>query len=65
MAEKVGRAAYRTAIKWLCDNDDNDWLDSPIHGIPSVAACLVADLFGVSEDRVTRDLRAALAKEAA
>ena len=59
--ERVGRASYRAALRWIADNDDTEWLGHP-HGVPSVTCCLVADLFGVSEDRVTTDLRAAIAK---
>jgi hypothetical protein len=52
----VKRPAYRDAIRWMADNDDILWLDDR-NGCPSVTACLVADLFGVTDERVTADLR--------
>lgn len=50
------RASYREAIRWIADNDDTQWLndDEPMF---SVTAALVADLFDVDTDRVTKDLR--------
>lgn len=49
-------ASYREAVRWLAYNDDTQWLndDDPIE---SVSTALVADLFGVDVERVTRDLR--------
>ena len=55
------RPSYRMAIQWLADNDDNEWLKDE-RPVASVATSLVADLFGVSDDRVTADLRRAIAK---
>jgi hypothetical protein len=49
------RASYRDAIKWLAHNDDNEWLDDD-YGLPSVAACLVADLFGAGDEKVKGDI---------
>jgi hypothetical protein len=56
------RASYRDAIDWMVFNDDTNWLtpDSILDGadiIPSVTASLVADIFGVTTEGVTADLR--------
>lgn len=48
-------AGYREAIRWMFDNDDTNWVDDE-YGTPSVTACLVADLFGVTTEKVTEDL---------
>lgn len=53
-------ARYRDAIRWLADNDDNEWVD--IHpdeggGALSVAASLAADLFGKADEQVRADLK--------
>lgn len=50
------RASYREAIRWLAYNDDTQWLHDA-DPIESVSTALVADLFGVDVERVTRDLR--------
>ena len=55
------RASYREGIFWIAANDDTEWLHSE-HGGASVAACLLADLFGVTTERVERDLRRELKK---
>lgn len=55
------RPGYREAIRWMVDNDDTEWVDVDDPG--SVTAALVADLFGVSDERVRDDLRRALRKE--
>lgn len=55
------RASYRHAIQWLAHNDDNEWLTDE-YGSPSVTASLVADLFGLEIERVTKDLRRAVEK---
>jgi hypothetical protein len=52
----VKRPGYREAIEWIALNDDTEWLNAE-YGSPSVTACLVADLFGVTTERVTADLR--------
>ncbi len=58
------RASYREAVEWIARNDDTEWLNEvPQHA--SVTACLVADLFGVDEGRVFKDLRRALIKQRA
>jgi uncharacterized protein YidB (DUF937 family) len=60
------RAGYREAVQWIADNDDTEWVrndkDTAL-GTPSVTACLVADLFGVDEERVRRDIKRRLPKE--
>lgn len=58
------RASYREAVRWIAANDDTAWITEPIGGdiIPSVSACLVADLFGVSEVRLIADVTRALEK---
>jgi hypothetical protein len=58
------RASYREAVEWIARNDDTEWLNE-IPQYASVTACLVADLFGVDEDRVFKDLRRALIKQRA
>lgn len=48
------RPGYREAIRWIAENDDTEWVGK---GDPeSVSAALVADLFGVSDERVAKDL---------
>lgn len=60
----VQRASYRAAIEWIAENDDTEWIgetaeeDDPV----SVTACLVADLFGVTQERVADDIRRRLKK---
>ena len=53
------RPSYRRALRWIVENDDTEWLEPddrrPI--VPSVAAVLVADLFGHSDEKVIRDLQ--------
>lgn len=51
--------AYPTAIRWIAQNDDTDWLDDE-NGSPSVTLCLVADVFGRSVEEATADLRRAI-----
>jgi hypothetical protein len=53
------RPSYRRAITWLIENDDTEWVTADPQeggGALSVTAALVADLFGVEDDRVRRDL---------
>lgn len=57
------RASYRDAVQWLAYNDDTQWLNDS-DPIESVSTALVADLFGVSVERVTADLRRAVARVA-
>ncbi len=57
------RPSYRRALQWIADNDDNNnWLRTMTDEemIPSVTACLVADLFGKTEEAMIRDLRKVL-----
>lgn len=57
-------AAYGTAIAWIVENDDTEWLDAEDgEVIPSVTASLVADLFARSDDEVIADLRRAIARK--
>ncbi len=57
------RPNYDEAIAWLANNDDNTWLQDE-YGSISVTASLVADMFGVADTRVKRDLRIALEDKA-
>jgi hypothetical protein len=47
---------YAAAIQWMVDNDDTHWAkdDDPII---SVTACLVADIYGRTNEEVISDLR--------
>lgn len=56
--ERVKRASYRDAIDWIARNDDCEWINDE-HGSFSVTVALVADIFGVSTDKATADLRRA------
>ena len=59
------RASYRAAIQWIVDNDDTEWAEydkSTAMGTPSVTACLIADLFGVDDERIRRDVLRGLSK---
>ena len=57
-------AAYGTAIAWIVENDDTEWLRTECGElIPSVTASLVADLFARSDEEVAADLRKALARK--
>lgn len=57
-------AAYGTAIAWIVENDDTEWLDAEDgEVIPSVTASLVADLFARSDDEVIADLRKAIVRK--
>lgn len=52
------RASYREAIFWIAMNDgagDPERLD-PKHCAGIVSAVLVADIFGVPDERVGRDI---------
>lgn len=53
-------AAYKTAIQWIAQNDDTEWIDGDPDsgsGAPSVTACLVADLFGKTTEAVRVDIK--------
>lgn len=51
--------SYKAAIQWMVDNDDTHWArdDEPII---SVTACLVADIYGRTNEEVIADLRKAM-----
>ena len=51
----MNRPSYKTAILWIWENDDTEFIHDA-DPIPSVTVCLAADLFGVSVERVMRDL---------
>jgi hypothetical protein len=61
------RPSFRAAIRWLAENDDCEWLDAEEFQdgtLPmSVAALLVVDLFGATEERVIKSLRRARARQ--
>jgi hypothetical protein len=58
MPRRMKRANYRDAIAWIACNDDAggpDALDlKTVQGYSSVF--LIADLFGVEQERVARDV---------
>lgn len=55
------RASYKRAIEWIAANDDTEFLaDEPSY--LSVTGCLVADLFGKSNEQVIKDLRREIAR---
>jgi len=56
------RPGYREAIDWLAGNDDCYYLgDYDAHGLMlSVAASLVRDLWDVTDERLVKDIKAAL-----
>lgn len=52
------RASYRYAVAWIAENDsagDADSLD-PVAVSELITAQLVADIFGVSPEKVGRDI---------
>ena len=54
----MSRMGYKEAIEWLLNNDDMDWIRDEEYGSPSVAACLVADIYQAgSTEKVTADLK--------
>lgn len=57
----MARMGYKSALDWLLDNDDTEWLDDDC-GSPSVTLCLVADIFNVDQDKAIADLRRRSAK---
>ncbi|HTI78959.1 MAG TPA: hypothetical protein VL614_00760 [Acetobacteraceae bacterium] len=56
MTKRRSTMSYSRALEWIVDNDDTGWLDEDGCGIPSVTACLVADIYDRTEDEVTADL---------
>lgn len=60
----IKRMGYKEALDWLLLNDDNEWLIDVEYGSPSVAACLVADIYqGGDTEKVTADLKKKVDKE--
>ena len=62
------RASYRAGIFWLAANDDTEWVHGEPEsamGTPSVTACLLADLFDVTTERVRADVLRELARQKA
>lgn len=57
----VKRASYREACFWIARNDDTEWLRNNEDTL-SVTASLVQDLFGVTTERLLKDLRRELKK---
>ena len=54
----VKRASYKAAIAWVAENDsaaDADSLD-PVAVSELITAQLVADIFGVPDEKVGRDV---------
>jgi hypothetical protein len=51
------RPGYRAALDWIARNDDCEWLKLGEQVPLSVTAALVADLFGVDDKRIVRDLQ--------
>lgn len=50
------RLGYRDSLAWLVMNDDTEWTKEEC-GAPSVTLLLVADIFGMTEEKATADLR--------
>jgi len=49
------RASYRFAVQWIADTDESAETDlEAIKSLPSVL--LIADLFGIDNERVARDV---------
>lgn len=53
---------YASAIQWIADNDDTEWLWDGKDYL-SVSAALVCDLYGKTEQEVARDIRKILLKK--
>lgn len=52
------RASYRDGVFWIAANDDTEWVDGEgADGYASVSACLLADLFDVTTERVRADVK--------
>ena len=48
---------YADALLWIVQNDDIEWLHGPQAGeFISVTACLIADIYGRTNEEVTADL---------
>lgn len=57
-------AKYRSAIEWIAEIDDTEFLEDP-NSAMSVTATLVADLWGKTDEQVRADLMAAKRRQAA
>lgn len=55
------RPGYREAVEWLAGNDDCYWLGDT-DPIPSLATCMIRDLFDVEEAKLYKDIRRALSR---
>ena len=50
------RTDYPDSIEWIIDNDDSFYLDGD-EPVPSMTALFLADIFGVTIEKVIADLR--------
>lgn len=52
------RASYRHAVAWIAENDDAGSADAVLveHVASYISTLLVADIFGLDEYRVARDV---------
>lgn len=50
------RPGYREFIRWIADNDSPGDCESEQDCAQLVSACMVRDLFNVSEERVGKDI---------
>ena len=60
------RASYRAAIRWIAENDSagDDDANDPVVVAELITSVLVADLFGVTAERVGVDVVRVRAQEA-
>jgi hypothetical protein len=61
MGKPMTAQGFKAAIAWMVMNDDTYWLDDE-YGSISVTACLVADIYGKTDEEVTQALRAYVKK---
>lgn len=54
----VKRASYRSGVAWIAMNDDSGSPDATDETVVAgyISTCLLADLFGVTQERVARDV---------
>lgn len=52
---KWSKLTYEQALDWLIEEDDTDWLDVE-HPIISTTASFCADVYGVSHEKIIKDL---------
>lgn len=57
----MNRPGYREAVEWLAGNDDCYWLGDE-EKVLSVAASMIRDLYGVTDEKITADIRKMLKK---